>query len=99
MDSKITCYCNIKSMTDKKIDYSKQIIRKQSIVDTTDCIGHSKVCRHSSTTNFKLFDMYRRYINYIFSELLFFDHRQTDGQNQSHNPLCGVKISIVWKGL
>ena len=42
----------MKGVTDQKmVDYSIRI------VDTADCIGHSKVCRRSSMTNFELFDV------------------------------------------
>ena len=42
-------------------------------MDTADCTGHSKVCRRSSTTNFELCDMFRRY-NYKLLEKLFYQN-------------------------
>ena len=62
MDSKVTI---MKGVTDQKmVDYSKQMKGSRGIVDTADCIGHSKLCRHSATTNFELFDMFIRSLNY-----------------------------------
>ena len=51
----------MKDVTDQKlIYYCKQIIESRGIVATVDCLGHSKACKHSYMTNFKLFDMFRR---------------------------------------
>ena len=64
----------MKGMTDQKmVDYSKQIIRKQRICGYSGLHWPLQVYRHSSMTNFELFDMFRRCINYgkSFSNILF----------------------------
>ena len=78
----------------KMVDYSKQMKGSRGIVDTADYIGHSKLCRHSSTTNFELFDMFIRSLNY-YKDLFEICFDPDSRQNHSHNPLHSILHRVI----